>query len=107
MAGMALPTADGGKLVMHEERDRLEGGEVFPDRVKRVGKRRWLKRFVVGCLVFPVVVAGLLYGYNNVSLMGEEAFGRRVDEGIAGGHRWVAAHRDALLAEGKIAVFRM
>lgn len=49
----------------------------------------------------------ILYTYNNLSLMDNETFARKIDFAIENGRFWVECHRYEILAKKNIALIRM
>jgi len=74
-------------------------------------RRRRIHKIAVVCLslvLAAVLTAWLLaYGYNNVSLMADRAFARRLDAAIENSHNWVQLNRQDILTGRNIALIRM
>jgi hypothetical protein len=74
-------------------------------------RRRRVYKIAVVCLL--LVLAAVLaiwllaYGYNNLSLMGDRAFARRLDAAIENSHNWVRLNRQNILTRRNVALIRM
>ena len=77
-------------------------------RGKKVSKRRrWVKLLAAATVVAVGLIWVMLYCYNNVSMMDEEEFAQRVDEGIGRARQWVVDHRREIVKKKNVPLMRM
>lgn len=75
---------------------------------KKIARRRKHFKLLLGVIAGAMVLGGIiLYSNNNVSMMDEEQFSRRVDVGIARAREWLVAHRAAVVKKKNVPLMRM
>ncbi len=58
-------------------------------------------------MAVALVVVGALYGFNNVSLMTDETFARRVDDSIDRAMQWVGEHKWDIASSRNVAMYML
>ena len=92
---------------MSEQETVITGAESPKGKRRRRTVRRISVILLLAVAAVFLIGWALVYGYNNVSLMDDETFARRLESAIENGRDWVEQYQDEILNKKNIALIRM